>query len=69
MTVDPAKRRRYPKTRGHPTLVRAQQPLLGQIDAWIFRNGELMSRAEAFRRLATIGLSASEKTVRSGGSS
>jgi hypothetical protein len=60
----------YPRRRseklGRALLVRAQPPLVAQIDTWIARNGESMSRPEALRRLATIGLSASEKAVRSG---
>jgi hypothetical protein len=49
------------KTRGHPLLVRAQAPFLELIDSWISDNGESLSRPEALRRLATIGLAASGK--------
>jgi hypothetical protein len=57
-------KRRRSETLGHPLFVRAQAPLIAQIDAWIFRHGELMTRAEALRRLAALGLSASEKRGR-----
>jgi hypothetical protein len=48
--------RRRSETLGHPLLVRAQVPLIAQIDEWILRHGELMTRPEAIRRLATLGL-------------
>ena len=61
----------YPRRRserlGHALMVRAQPPLVELIDAWIARNGELMSRPEALRRLATLGLSVSGRAARSGG--
>jgi hypothetical protein len=50
------------KTRTLPLQVRTEEPLVARIDAWIFRHGELMTRAEAIRRLTALGLSASEKT-------
>jgi hypothetical protein len=65
----------YPRRRserlGHALLVRAQPPLMTQIDAWIAGHSEAMSRPEALRRLAEIGLAASGKgkAVRPGGSS
>jgi hypothetical protein len=54
--------RRRSETLGHQLQVRAQPRLLELIDAWIARTGESMSRPEALRRLATIGLSASNQS-------
>jgi hypothetical protein len=57
----PPKKRRKPgppRTTGpgEQVVVRLHQPLLGFIDEWRFtQNGEL-SRAEAIRRLATLGV-------------
>ena len=59
-------RSRRSKTPGFPVMVRAQPPFVDRIDKWIFANGELMSRAEAIRRLAEAGLSCSRKTGPSG---
>jgi hypothetical protein len=56
-------RRRSDKL-GRALMVRAQPPLVAQIDAWIINNGERISRPEAVRRLATLGLSVSGKTAR-----
>jgi hypothetical protein len=68
MTIPYARQIRN-KTRGYAVLVRAQPGFVTRIDEWITRHGEPVTRPEALRRLATIALSASEKAVRSGGSS
>ena len=68
MTIPYARQIRH-KKRGYALLVRAQPLFITKIDEWIANHEEPVTRPEALRRLATIGLSASEKTVRRGGSS
>ena len=43
---------------GEPVLVRLQQPLLGNIDAWSAAQADAPTRAKSLRRLAEAGLAA-----------
>ena len=56
MNTKPAK----PDPNGQPTMVRLREPLANQIDRWIERQNEFLSRPEALRRLAKLGLAVSE---------
>lgn len=44
---------------GKQMQVRLHTPFISQLDQWIEKQGEWMSRPEALRRLARIGLTAS----------
>jgi hypothetical protein len=55
-------RRRRSKVLGRALMVRAQEPLVAQIDGWIARNDPTMTRAECIRHLARLGLAVSGKS-------
>lgn len=53
-------KRRRSQTTGTGLMVRMETPFIARIDEWIFRHGELMTRAEAIRRLTARGLATPE---------
>jgi hypothetical protein len=61
-TEQPRKRRGpKPTGKGEPVQVRLQPALMSAVDAWIASQDDELSRPEAMRRLAEIGLSARAK--------
>jgi hypothetical protein len=60
--VTPRKKRGPPPTgKGEPIMVRLQPGLLTNLDAWIARQGEQLSRPEAMRRLLERALAGSQQ--------
>jgi len=50
-----------PTGKGAPILVRIQPPLLANLDVWIAKQGDSLTRPEAIRRLIEIALAAKSK--------